>query len=316
MNHRIRAFTQEDYPLYFEILRTENPDFDASFEVMQQFEAGKARDGRIGRYIVEDSKGCIVGVGRFIEASGFAPGLYGILMYVKSDAQHKGLGSALYEAMYRDLCARNAKHLRIGVKEDRPASCRFFEKRGFKEMERLWPSILDVGTFDFSLYSGLFDSLKDRGISIQNLTTISRTDPDYVRKLRDLDGDFERDIPFQDTVQSVSVEEFKKRLTIYEPNGEFFLVAVDEQNRYAGSIGSVPDFKRKILATYITGVARDFRNMGVATALKVRSIELAKIHGLSTLTTTNHIRNKSIIGLNIKLGYVRKPATIAFGKEL
>ena len=54
-----------------------------------------------------------------------------------------------------------------------------------------------------------------------------------------------------------------------------------------------------------TGVAREYRRRGVATALKLRAIEYACKHGYQTIRAFSYPSQASIIALNEKLGFRR-----------
>ena len=58
------------------------------------------------------------------------------------------------------------------------------------------------------------------------------------------------------------------------------------------------------LFSEMTGVVRRWRRKGLATALKLHSIELAKGTGLETIRTVHHPGNTAMIALNRKLGFV------------
>ncbi len=70
------------------------------------------------------------------------------------------------------------------------------------------------------------------------------------------------------------------------------------------------------LYTVLTGVKQEYRRMGIATAMKVKAIEKAREHGISTIRTSNETGNEGIVHLNEKLGFEKKPAYISFKKEL
>ncbi len=69
------------------------------------------------------------------------------------------------------------------------------------------------------------------------------------------------------------------------------------------------------LFTSLTGVKRDYREMGIATAMKVKAIKKAKEKGLIESKTSNETGNEAIVNLNDKLGFEKKPAALSFKKE-
>ena len=60
----------------------------------------------------------------------------------------------------------------------------------------------------------------------------------------------------------------------------------------------------------ITAVRRDWRNRGVATALKRAQIAWAKANGIDRLTAANEERNAPMQHINASLGYRRIPGRV------
>ena len=66
----------------------------------------------------------------------------------------------------------------------------------------------------------------------------------------------------------------------------------------------------------VTGVLRSHRRRGIATALKLRGMEFAQERGIRELRTWNASDNGAILAVNRQLGFVRRPAHIAYVKEV
>ena len=58
-----------------------------------------------------------------------------------------------------------------------------------------------------------------------------------------------------------------------------------------------------------------YRRRGIATALKLRSIEFAKAYGAKELKTDNE-ENNPMYQLNLSLGFRPKPAFLSYKKSL
>lgn len=70
----------------------------------------------------------------------------------------------------------------------------------------------------------------------------------------------------------------------------------------------VPD----LLHQELTGVVHTYRGMGVATALKLRTVRCAQQHGYRVIRTFNSSINDAMLAINRKLGFVVEPAWISF----
>jgi mycothiol synthase len=66
----------------------------------------------------------------------------------------------------------------------------------------------------------------------------------------------------------------------------------------------------------MTGVGRDYRGRGLATAIKVEALSRAKAKGLRAMLTTNDEPNKAMREINAKLGYQPLPAHVQLEKPL
>ncbi len=59
-----------------------------------------------------------------------------------------------------------------------------------------------------------------------------------------------------------------------------------------------------------TGVHPDWQGRGIATALKVRSLAVAKAQGMEQMQTENHEDNAAMLAINRKLGFVMDPVEV------
>jgi GNAT superfamily N-acetyltransferase len=65
----------------------------------------------------------------------------------------------------------------------------------------------------------------------------------------------------------------------------------------------------------LTGTRRDYRRRGLATAMKVRNIQLAKKLGVDIIETDNE-ENNPMFQLNLQLGFKPQPAYLDFHKKI
>lgn len=68
--------------------------------------------------------------------------------------------------------------------------------------------------------------------------------------------------------------------------------------------------------TYFTGVHREYRGRGLATLLKLATIEFVRGLGLAAMRTNNDTLNYPMVAVNEKLGYRRLPARVAMKRYL
>ena len=58
-----------------------------------------------------------------------------------------------------------------------------------------------------------------------------------------------------------------------------------------------------------------YRHQGIGLAMKIRAIAYAQSSGYVLIKAENDAKNKPMLAMNEKIGYVRKPALITFEKQ-
>ena len=163
--------------------------------------------------------------------------------------------------------------------------------------------------------AGCFRRVAEQGIEIRSVVEL-QTDPGRERKLYELGWAIEQDIPSSEPAVRDSFEEFQK---VWERSNlvqDAWFVALDK-GEYVGmtelwSNQADPD----LFDIGLTGVLRSHRRRGIAMALKLRGIEFAQKKGIRELRTWNASHNEGILAVNRRLGFVRRPAHIAYVKEV
>lgn len=245
----------------------------------------------------------------------YHPHKFGLGVMVLPEQEKRGYGSALYHHMLLNLAEYDPILLRTSVREDKERGVRFAQHCGFREEMREWESALDVSRFDPSRFADAVERVRTQGIVIRPLSELA-ADPQYSRKLYDLQNDLMRDVPMSEpfTPQSFEVWE-KERLSDpnYIPEGYFVALAGDE---YVGVSALWRRQSSEHLSTGLTGVRRAWRRKGIALALKVHAIEYARRQGVPQITTGNASTNRGMLAINQELGFVRRPAWIQMVRHI
>lgn len=310
----IREFTESDYPGYLAASNAIYPDYPET-EAERRFH-DESREAKIRwkRFLAEEN-GEIVGYSNWQNDSwSFHPQRFHLTVGVVPTRQGQGVGKALYAAALESLAPLEPLVVRGEAKETDERALRFLAERGFSENMREWESRLDVQSFDAEIFAEYVTRVEGQGLTIQSIAELSKTDPNWLTKLHELDSAVCADIPSPDPVTPQDFEPWRKKLVEnpgFWPEG--YLIALDG-DKYVGESALWVSQAEEGLYVGATGVLREYRRKGIAHALKVRACQAAKERGVPTLKTWNATTNVGMLAINEALGFVRQPAWIVMEK--
>ena len=234
--------------------------------------------------------------------------------------RHQGIGAALYDWAVKFAEERGAKRLVTQFVEWTPGEpgIAFLEKRGFAEMERESPSCLDLTQWDETPFLGSLDQAAAYGVQLFSYDAVEDTE-DNRRRLYELEKTLIYDIPRRDT-QPFTVEPFEDFVcsVIERPEWrpDLHLIAVKDGG-WIGKCHVVPKLEFPTVGMqWLTGVLKDHRGHGLATALKVSAYQRARAAGVTVMTTENNADNAPMLAINIKFGFVPEPSVVVYNKVL
>jgi GNAT superfamily N-acetyltransferase len=315
----IRAFddSDRDYEAVVAIRNAITPDEPGSVEGMRYEHSIREKKYLFGRLMAE-LDGEIVATAIYREPFwSYAPGKYAVVIRVLPRHQRRGIGGTLYDHVMERLQEQELKpvNLHSDAREDQPHSVRFLTKRGFEQKQRQQVSRLDVASFDAAPFAGSLARFEESGLVLKTLDQFRVEDPEAVRKMHEKFSEFFRDVPFFEDATDVSLEYFEKNITGPSKLDGGFLIAFDGSE----IVGTTNLWKRLgqpgALSTGLTAVARTHRRRGIATVLKVRSIEFARSIDARVIQTDNE-DNNPMYDLNVRLGFKPTPAWLLFQKLL
>jgi GNAT superfamily N-acetyltransferase len=209
---------------------------------------------------------------------------------VRAEARRRGLGSALLARLAEHAFAGGADGLEIETRSD--AGLAFAARHRFVETGRESEVVLDLRTA-----SG------DGGEPPAGVEIVRRSErPGLEEAMYAVALEAEPDIPGHDGRGPGTFDEFRAvnlDRPARRPELTFVALAGDRVIGYA----ILHAGSRHIAYHGMTGVARDWRGRGVASALKRRQITAAREAGYDLLVTENEVRNDPIRRLNEAFGY-------------
>lgn len=278
------------------------------------------------RFVVEH-EGAIVGECMVYQAYWHSqPDVAHISFSVQPDYEGRGVEALLFE----QLVAHAQQHinpftaLAADVREDKLDRVQFLVQRGFQPTLRELRSALQVDGFDSTAYQPLIASFGARHIGLYPLNELQPRDPNWKENLYELRMAIVQDVPSVEPPSRITMAEFENQIfgdPAFTP--EAWFIAIDESQAREGKIGPymgqsnlwVNDPAYRRLDTGLTGVVRGYRRLGLATALKVMTIEFAKQHNCPLIVTSNG-ENHPMYQINHRLGFRPIAAWVAYRKAL
>lgn len=315
----VRPFEKQDYKSLVTIANAIYPEYRKTTEEWQRGDQlfDETRYVRLRYVAVDEETQRVVGYGSVQHNPGtFHPQKFWLTLMVHPDWQRKGVGRTIYERLNAHLRELNAITVWTNIREDHADALVFFERRGFAEVRREWELRLPVEEVDTASFLSVLKRVQEQGIVIVTLLEEREHDRDYLRKVYELSNAILADVPMPDQWTGLSFEEFERQFNYPGLLPEAYFIA-KHGDLYIGRsdlwrLEAEPDR----LYQGVTGVLREYRRKGVATALKVKAIEYTKQHGYKFITTWNDSENVAMLSLNEKLGFRRQIGWVAMEKTL
>ena len=239
---------------------------------------------------------------------------------VEHSCRKQGIGGMLYQKALDFARGRGAKRMVTSFREWTPQepAIAFLQERGFAEQERETPSFLDLTQWDATPYQASVAQADAYGARLLSYAEADDTEENRHR-LYELDRTLIYDIPRRDD-QPFSFEPYEDwvKFVIERPEWRPDLHLLAEVGgAWVGKCQVVPKLESPHVGMqWLTGVLKDHRGHGIATALKVRAYELAREAGVTVMTTENHEDNAPMLAINRKFGFQAEPSVVSYNKVL
>jgi len=318
----LRGFHESDYEAIARIHTAVYPESPSTAEEVRHWTNEMAPEGVTSEwFIAEDRRtGAVAGYAWYHHTAwSFHPDKYRLRGNVHPAWEHQGIGRLLMETVLESLRARGARRVMAMSREDRPRGIAFLQRYGFAAYAREFESRLPVAGCDLSQFAGYSDRVAARGIELTTLAEELARDPHCLPAVYQLHSALSISTPREDPDPRTP-----------PPYARFLALEVDHPtvlkdacflakhgDFYVGeSALKTSEADPQVLYQQLTGVVPEYRGSGVATALKLRTVEYAHRHGYREIRTWNSSRNSAMLAINLKLGFVRQPAWIEFLKIL
>ena len=256
------------------------------------------------QYVVEDARTRDILAYGAVEQTIYLP-KYRLLLLADPHWLNSGVGELLLEQLTTDLKASGAVTVSCRRYASESQLLTLLKKHGFEETSVLMDLRFEPARFDPDLLQPVIKELDAQGISITTLEAERAQDPRCAEKLYELTTLVGRDdparSPFAPPAYNAREAALWLNMPYVLPEGYFIARRGDE---YLGvSDVSLFDAMPGALTAGLTGVRREYRRIGIATALKMHTMLYAQSHGYQIIQTFNHPTQSGILALNQKLGF-------------
>jgi GNAT superfamily N-acetyltransferase len=312
----IRETRPEDIPAVLDIFNALHPKRPPMLLTEHDEHMRSMEDRRHESWVAEHN-GAIVGDFDLFEARWYSrPDTFKLFLEVPEVCRHRGIGSRLYETMEQRAGAIGVRRIYTEALETWPESLAFLEHRGWEQTGRAdRPSRLTVAEARLDGYVGVEERLRREGIRIATLEEIGTDDSGFLRRVHDMEFRTERDIPSSEPPTQDPFEVWLERqLHGAGKSPATFWIALDG-DRPVG-VARIRRSSESMAGNGYTGVDPDYRGRGIARALKLKTVEWSREHGIRYLYTENDIENHRMLAINVSLGYQPLPVEIEMVKVL
>ncbi len=317
---RFREFHPGDYERFVAIYNANYPDYTVSVAERRARDEGFNRAKYLLKRFacIDREQDQTIGFGEIANLPDmFHPRKFMANILVDPEHQGRGVGRAIYDRLSQELDDRDAILVWTMCKEDLPVRTEFFRRRGFSERTRQWESRLDLSKADPASFGSYVEKVLREGITFTNLAEEQRHGKDSLMKVHELvqliNADMPREAPFT-PLSYEQWEAFSLRSPRLLPEG--YIIA-KHGPEYVGLSNVLKNEKAPhVLSQDDTGVRREYRGRGIATALKLKVIEYAKKNGYAMVETWNDSSNVPMLAVNTRLGFKRQVGWIMMEKIL
>ena len=312
-----RLFNSDtDYPRRAEIInRTARNQSPMTADRLRAIDLEQPSDLFQQLIVATDGNRHMLGFSRILQPPWYSAGDMYQVIRVDPEFQRRGIGTGLYERLLTAARQTQTKRLFADVADYLPDELVFAERRGFQIDRHMFESRLDVANFDETPFAKVVDTVSMTGITFTTLAALGDT-PENRQKLYELHQRLATDVPGDEHPTFASLESFELSLL---PNSRalpeaVILALADDQWIGFTALTSFGD--PNTLNHFMTGVNRHFRGRNLAMAMKLLSIQYAKLHSIRYLETNNDSTNAPMLAINAKLGYQRLRGVYTLIKSL
>gem|GEM_PF-525948 len=302
---KLRPFHDPDWPIVSAIASA-RAGADAPGHELWLLRRQKFDESRYFRrhYVVENAEVKQIVAYGAVEQTIYLP-RYRLLLLMDPQWLNQGAGDLLLDRLIEDLHEAEAITVSCRQRASETELVRLLESRGFVETSRLAELRLELADADVSPLAAQLQHFDSDGISISTFAEERVRDPRCVEKLYELttllDEDDPARGPFVPPAYNAREALLWLQMPYVLPDAYFIAKRGDE---YVG-VSDVSRFEAVPggLTQGFTGVKREYRRRGLATALTLQGITYARANGYQLIQSSIRPQQTAIRALHEKLGF-------------
>jgi GNAT superfamily N-acetyltransferase len=267
--------------------------------------------------VVAERDGRIVGRAvwsRFIHVAD--PTAFRLSITVDPPEQGHGVGSALYNRGIDALQKLGAGTVYGSIREAEEHARSFISHRGFRGLpgggDR--PSRLNIASARLDSLRAADERARASAIRITTVAELGADDA-TLREIWSFEQRTSHDIPAGIEWEGFPYDLWRD-LVVRGPTAALHAIWIALDGERVIGMANLQIRSGNTAENGYTAVDAEYRGKGIARALKLRTVEWAREHGITYLYTTNHANNLPMIRINDEMGYEPLPTSVEVLKDL
>ncbi len=316
MNMRAFCADHKDYAARMRLVNLQYPDDLCSIADLRHADVTRPHDVWRRQLIVEKN-GEVVAFGAIGQAFWTSSlDQYFVQVDVDPACLGKGIGTSVFTRLVEMAQTDNqVSMLTAECREDLEPAVAFLNDKGFNIDIRKPSSSLEIDTFDEQPFLRHFERGENKGIRICSLQSLSQL-PDWQERYWHLNEKILQDVPTPEPYRKRPLSQFvQQKVGSPQFAPDCIQIALSGCSWLGMSELWLDPEHSELGSTGVTGVSREWRRKGIATALKVSVLRVARKRGLKRIITFNE-ENNPMLQINHALGFKPLPAWLGWSLTL
>ncbi|ARU40668.1 hypothetical protein CCB80_05740 [Armatimonadetes bacterium Uphvl-Ar1] len=294
--------SDDEFQIYALLTQNERPDMIDDVESMKKYDAARPATAFFERNLIWSGDEPQCGVTMLQVYWSSDPTLFEIWLRPKGTVTSEIAQLALASCTEK-LLAQGAKKINVWTPNHHSAWISELESNGYQFDQANPESVLMLNDLDTSPFESNIQAVLDSGLKITSMADYLAQNPETGWKtIYEMDMEILQDVPLPYEFTGEPLETYIESMTVNKDSFNTIHFAQDGDRLVGTSMLFRSKVAKEFYHTGLTGVLREYRRRGIASALKVTNFKLAKEAGGKQITCDNEEKNP-MLQLNYQLGF-------------